>query len=891
MQSLHQVLESAAIAASSAVFVYDTTPSAAFGASLTKAADGDAEVWQMQTRAGAGSSLVGFVESVAFSSKGAQVKDGEQETEDGSSVPAKRATRARAASIKKPKTGVATADKPISVLAGTSSFLSLVPSLLSLPESNIRPALAVHVSAQTSSLANDSEGSVTLTQVPDLGALFEGVKSLEQGGWSGAVVLSETAAEGALVGTSLAKAVNGAGYDLVNVFDGLTAGRELTTFEQSAPVTGGDAPLATIVSSVVPFFSYYGSASASQVLVLPASTYSVSAKAAIASLATADVGVLVVRVVKPWTAEAFQAALPASVKTLHVFAEEEAEQTTGPFYEDVLGSLLNSGLKLKVRALPVSTSSVPSVLDWAKRVTTLSSGAEAPLKSLLSSAAKLAVFWDLDATSGKTETVPAALANAFAATNTGVEANLATSYDNFRQGGLQQSSLLLEPKGEANKDYTVLALAATATPSLLFISSPAPVFKAYEPISTSTVGPDTRIVISANWTAEEVATKLPYSARKALVAIGGKNNLFVVDTDKLAASLSIRSAEVAEIVFWTLYLPSSISAKEIVSLLEKNATFAGRDHAKLVEINSVVRNAITQVDVEASWADEPMAVDGVAFEEPAALPTVLIPTAAAPNADRNFVDPVSSIVGEAKKSWHQPAQRLLFPEAFALEADFEEKLRPDLPEKNFLITVTENRRLTPNTYDRNVFHLEFSTEGTGLTYAIGEALGIHGHNDEEEVLDFLKWYGLDPQAVISVPSRLDSSRIEQRTVFQLFQQNLDIFGKPGKSFYEVLSRYATNKNEERALRFIACPDGHSTFKKMSEMDTVTYADLLRRFPSAKVPIEDLVREIEEIHPRHYSIASSQNFVGNSVHLLIVTVEWNNPEGRVSLLRSSLIFSC
>lgn len=111
-------------------------------------------------------------------------------------------------------------------------------------------------------------------------------------------------------------------------------------------------------------------------------------------------------------------------------------------------------------------------------------------------------------------------------------------------------------------------------------------------------------------------------------------------------------------------------------------------------------------------------------------------------------------------------------------------------------------------------------------------------------------------------------------------RQLDLFGKPGKSFYETLSKYATNKDEERALRFIACADGHATFKKMSESDTVTYADLLRQFPSAKPKIEDLIREIEQIKPRHYSIASSQNFVGDSVHLLIVTVEWNNPKGEL-----------
>jgi len=44
----------------------------------------------------------------------------------------------------------------------------------------------------------------------------------------------------------------------------------------------------------------------------------------------------------------------------------------------------------------------------------------------------------------------------------------------------------------------------------------------------------------------------------------------------------------------------------------------------------------------------------------------------------------------------------------------------------------------------NVFHLEFDTSGTGLKYAIGEALVVHGWNDAQDVLDFCKWYGYQP---------------------------------------------------------------------------------------------------------------------------------------------------
>ncbi|GAA5996684.1 sulfite reductase subunit alpha [Rhodotorula paludigena] len=848
IQSVHELIEQDVLRSSAAVFTYDSTPSAPFGQSLAaaKVQPGDARVFPMQVRAGAGSSLVGFVESAAFTSKGAAAAAG---------------------------------NKAVAVLGSSSSFLSLVPSLLALPDNSKRPALSLHVSAQTSSLPADVEGEPTFTQVPDLGAVLEGAQQLREGGWTGAVVFSETPEEAAFVGTGLAKGVTASGADLVNVFDGLTAGRQLAPLA-AAPAVATAKSLDATLEAALPFFSYTGDASATKVLVLPASTYSAAAKAAIAAAGIKDVGVLSVRVLQPWNAEALLKAVPASAKSLYVYTEEAA--SSGPLFDEVLSSVLSAGSSLKVRALPIATSSVPTVQDWAARLAKLAgTAAPAKLASLLPAQAKLAVFWDLDASNAKTEQVPSTLARTFAGANTGVSAKLEVKYDNYRQGGLQHAALLLENAGQATKDATVSAIAATSAPSLLFVGAPQSVFKAYAPISTETVDANTRIVVAGNWTQDDFAKKLPYAQRKALVEIaaGGKGHLFAIDADKVAKAHGISASAVAEIVFWTLYLPATISAKELVGLLAQTPTFATWAANKLVEVNGAVRNALTPIDVLPSWADEPVDDEGKKVEQPAPLPSQLVATAAAPNPDRTFADPVATIAGgDQKKSWHHAAQRLLFPKAFALEGAFEEKLRPDLPERNFLITVSENRRLTPNTYDRNVFHIEFDTRGTGLKYAIGEALGIHGWNDADEVLDFLKWYGLDPEAIVSIPSRVDSQRVEQRTIFQVFQQNLDIFGKPGKSFYETLSRYATNKQEERALRFIACPDGNATFKKMSEMDTVTYADIMRQFPSARPPVEDLVREIEEIKPRHYSIASSQNFVGDSVHLLIVTVEWQTPKG-------------
>ncbi|KAJ3082072.1 hypothetical protein HK102_001940 [Quaeritorhiza haematococci] len=227
---------------------------------------------------------------------------------------------------------------------------------------------------------------------------------------------------------------------------------------------------------------------------------------------------------------------------------------------------------------------------------------------------------------------------------------------------------------------------------------------------------------------------------------------------------------------------------------------------------------------------------------------------------------------------HAAQWPFLFPEAYSME----QSLRPDIDEEGgaFVVNLTENKRLTPETYDRNVFHMEMDITGTGLKYDIGEALGVHGHNDLEEVKKFLDFYGLgDGRDVVSIERRVDSKkRVEVRTVSQIFTQLLDIFGKPGKKFYQSLMHYAKDPKERLELAHLISTEGAEDFRKLSEEETVTYAGLLERFPSAHPSVSDLIRLVPHIKPRHYSIASSMNMHPDSVHLLVVLVNWTTPSG-------------
>ncbi|SCW01150.1 LAFE_0D06194g1_1 [Lachancea fermentati] len=223
----------------------------------------------------------------------------------------------------------------------------------------------------------------------------------------------------------------------------------------------------------------------------------------------------------------------------------------------------------------------------------------------------------------------------------------------------------------------------------------------------------------------------------------------------------------------------------------------------------------------------------------------------------------------------QIAKQLTFSEAYDVKRD----LRPDLPVKNFVVKVKENRRVTPADYDRYIFHIEFDISGTDLKYGIGEALGIHSRNNEERVLEFLSNYGLNANEVILVPSKENYQILEARTVLQAFTENLDIFGKPPKRFYESLADFAVEEKDKKKLEDLVSAAGAAELKRFQDVEYYSYVDIFNLFPSAKPQLEDLVKIIAPLKRREYSIASSQRVHPNEIHLLIVVVDWIDNQGR------------
>lgn len=192
--------------------------------------------------------------------------------------------------------------------------------------------------------------------------------------------------------------------------------------------------------------------------------------------------------------------------------------------------------------------------------------------------------------------------------------------------------------------------------------------------------------------------------------------------------------------------------------------------------------------------------------------------------------------------------------------------------------LVEATPLTP--LGRDVRHFSWDISETNITYEVGDALGIWSTNQTDRVSDFLDWYGLKLDDIIEVEDIAESREPPLPSVMtakQLFCQCLDIFGRPKRQFYEVLSILATDEKEKAQLTHLLEKDGKGELRELID-DTKTYADLLQMFPSADMPLEYMIDFIPVIKPRLYSIASAPEMYPDHIHLCVVEEDWENKAG-------------
>uniref|UniRef100_A0A669E4K4 NADPH-dependent diflavin oxidoreductase 1 n=1 Tax=Oreochromis niloticus TaxID=8128 RepID=A0A669E4K4_ORENI len=194
-----------------------------------------------------------------------------------------------------------------------------------------------------------------------------------------------------------------------------------------------------------------------------------------------------------------------------------------------------------------------------------------------------------------------------------------------------------------------------------------------------------------------------------------------------------------------------------------------------------------------------------------------------------------------------------------------------------------NRRVTEPLHFQDVRHIELDVTGSNIEFAAGDVVMMRPCNAPEDVQQFCQLLRLDPETrftlsptdntavYLSVPAWLP----QPCTVRHLVESYLDIAAVPRRSFFELLSTFATNELEREKLAEFSSAAGQDELHSYCNRPRRTVLEVLADFPhtTAELKVDYLLDLFPEIQPRSFSIASSLRAHPNRIQVLVAVVRY------------------
>lgn len=598
---------------SSTVYIYDLAEQAGFGPLTKSWSQSDsltAPVVNLQTRAGAGLSLVG---------------------------------RLSQGSSKDPIRGAI-----LTAYNTPPGVAAMVQSLTYTPAPSSQGRLIVQV-------PNITPVGDTFALSPTLASITPIIPILPE---HFAVLLSATPQE-AVDLASLAYAITDA--HVIHIFDHYSFTREVgNPINVTQAIATTPTPLKDgLAKAGYGFFDYSGDSSAHTVIVALNGPFAQALKSVVANIP--GVGVVIVRVLRPWDEDAIRAVIPSTTKKVHVFDDVPTEYAQGSLYLDVFSSLLNplqpGPIVQSHRITPVHTQSLLSssttlekyLLDFLPSPTPAAAVDPLKLKRLL--------FFGTP--TSPLSTLPRFVQQTFGS-RPSIVSRLLTEYDVLsKPGGVTTDRILLSPKPSGGDHIIPASLAIPITPDSAGESDFLAVLDQSLLKSHSIVvhaKPGSTLFIPTAWTPAELLVNLP---QEVLQVVRDRSlRLCTFDSAAIASTLvgadgpeqSAVQNVLALLSFLRLYL-GKVATEESVLKLARSSLGSTLDDALLAKIGSH------------SWAG----LREVVVPEPGLSPAA---DEAKPTPLKNFefnaiaveTDDGETIVNGARLgSWHDAAKHIIFP--------------------------------------------------------------------------------------------------------------------------------------------------------------------------------------------------------------------------------------
>jgi len=181
--------------------------------------------------------------------------------------------------------------------------------------------------------------------------------------------------------------------------------------------------------------------------------------------------------------------------------------------------------------------------------------------------------------------------------------------------------------------------------------------------------------------------------------------------------------------------------------------------------------------------------------------------------------------------------------------------------------LLENRVLNKDGSSKDTRHLVVDIAGSGLTYQVGDSLGIFASNRPqivEELIELMDFTGNEPV----IPQRMTAA-ISLR---EALTDKLSLAG-PTKKILETFAAKTADSKEQAQLAGLLAAEAAEAREAFLEQRE--YIDLIEEFPGVKLGAQELVDHLRRLMPRLYSIASSPVLHPSQVHLTVAPVRYES----------------
>jgi sulfite reductase (NADPH) flavoprotein alpha-component len=177
-----------------------------------------------------------------------------------------------------------------------------------------------------------------------------------------------------------------------------------------------------------------------------------------------------------------------------------------------------------------------------------------------------------------------------------------------------------------------------------------------------------------------------------------------------------------------------------------------------------------------------------------------------------------------------------------------------------LATLVDAHPLNRPGSEKDVRHVVLDLSATDVTYEAGDSLGVFARKNPQLVQAVLDRLGATGEEMVA----FDHEALPLR---QVLLSKVDI-ARPSDECMLFLASRAFDGQEALKLQALASGEGPA---ELAEADLL---DLLQAFPSVMPSLPGLIKSLDRLQPRLYSIASSSKAHPREVHLTVSAVRWD-----------------